>query len=82
MVTRKPTLNNMSIQNYRKNPLYQAIVTDLCLEGIVPKDRAEEMLGYEIPSFMKGPTGRTLEAEASKPQPKKKEAAAPTEKKE
>ena len=40
----------MSIQNYRKSPLYQAVVTDLCLEGIIPKDKAEAILGYAIPS--------------------------------
>ena len=50
MIPRKSNLNNMSIQNYRKNPLYQAIVTDLCLEGIIPKDKAEAILGYEIPA--------------------------------
>ena len=72
MVPRKSNLNNMSIQNYRKNPLYQAVVTDLCLEGVIPKDKAEAILGYEIPSSMKGPTGRTLEAEAAKPQSVKK----------
>ena len=82
MIPRKSNLNNMSIQNYRKSPLYQAVVTDLCLEGIIPKDKAEAILGYAIPSSMKGPTGRTLEAEAAKPQSKKKEAAAPPEKKE
>ena len=77
MTARKCTLNNMSIQNYRRNPLYQAVITDLCLEGVIPKERAEGILGYEIPLSMKSPTGRTLAAPAeqeTKPQAKKKEA--------
>ena len=72
MIPRKSNLNNMSIQNYRKNPLYQAIVTDLCLEGIIPKDKAEAILGYEIPASMRGPTGKTLEAEEPGKKPSKK----------
>ena len=80
MTARKSTLNNMSIQNYRRNPLYQALVTDLCLEGIIPKGTAEGILGYEIPAGMKSPTGKTMtpaaaagEQEAKKPLAKKKE---------
>lgn len=76
MTARKSTLNNMSIQNYRRNPLYQALVTDLCLEGIIPKETAEGILGYEIPSTMKSPTGKTLEAQEKKPQAKKRDSQA------
>ena len=79
MTARKSTLNNMSIQNYRRSPLYQALVTDLCLEGIIPKEKAEAILGYEIPLTMKSPTGKTLEAQEAqerKPQAKKKDSQA------
>ena len=72
VIPRKSNLNNMSIQNHRKNPLYQAIMTDLCLEGIIPKDKAEAILGYEIPPGMKSPTGKTLEAEEPGKKPSKK----------
>lgn len=57
MVQRKNTLNNMSIQTYRRNPLYKAIIIDLALEGAIARDKAEAILGYEIPSFIKGPSG-------------------------
>ena len=80
MTARKPTLNNMSIQVHRRNALYQAVITDLCLEGIIPKGTAEGILGYEIPASMKSPTGKTAataaaagEQEAKKPLAKKKE---------
>ena len=82
MTARKPTLNNMSIQVHRRNALYQAVITDLCLEGIIPRSTAEGILGYEIPAGMKSPTGKTAataaaaaagEQEAKKPLAKKKE---------
>lgn len=70
MVQRRNTLNNMSIQTYRRNPLYKAIITDLALEGVIARDIAEAMLGYEIPSFIKGPSAMNLASE-----PKGKKAA-------
>ena len=56
----------MSIQSYRKSPLCQAVITGLCLEGIIPKGAAEGILGYEIPASMKSPTGKTM---ATRPNP-------------
>ena len=76
MIPRRNMFNNMSIQNYRRNPVYQAVMTDLCLEGIISKEKAEEILGYEMPSTLKGPSGKTL-AEGPKKESSKKKAEAP-----
>ena len=68
-------LNNMAIQNHRKSPLYQAVITDLAIEGVIARDKAEAILGYEIPSSLRGPTGKTLEEKGAAPAEKPKKAA-------
>lgn len=86
MNRRKNTLNNMSIEVHRRSTTYQAIITDLCLEGIITREKAEVMLGYEIPSFMKGPSGKSLEeakpVDSGKMTLKKSKAAAAESKEE
>ena len=54
-------LNNMMMDNQRKNPLYQTIITDLAITGNIDKEDAEMLLGYEIPSFLHTPDGQSIE---------------------
>ena len=54
-------LNNMMMDNQRKNPLYQTIITDLAITGNMDKEDAEMLLGYKIPSFLHTPDGQSIE---------------------
>ena len=54
-------LNNMMMDNQRKNPLYQTIITDLAITGNMDREDAEMLLGYEIPSFLHTPDGQSIE---------------------
>lgn len=54
------TLNNMMLDNQRRSPLYQAIITDLAITGNLSKEDAEMLLGYEIPDFLHTPDGKTI----------------------
>ena len=56
----KNTLNNMALRNYRHDRMYQAIITDLTLLGIVPEDKAEMLLGYEVPDYLNLPDGTSI----------------------
>ena len=67
----KNTLNNMMMENQRRTPLYQAIITDLVIQGCISKEVGETLLGYKIPSFLHTPDGKCLEEPE---QPKKKVA--------
>ena len=49
------TLNNMIMRNIRKTHAYQTMLVDLVLLGVVKKDTAEKLLGYEIPSYIELP---------------------------
>lgn len=52
MRTNKCLLNNMSMDNLRKDKVYQAIVIDLVLTGNLSKEDARRMLGYDIPEYL------------------------------
>ena len=54
-------LNNMMMDNQRKNPLYQTIITDLAITGNIDREDAEMLLGYEIPSFLHTPDGQSIQ---------------------
>jgi len=54
------TLNNMTLDNIRKDRIYQAVITDLALTGNISKTDAESLLGYEIPEYLKSPEGDTI----------------------
>lgn len=60
MRLRRNTLNNMTLDNIRKDRVYQAIITDLALTGNISKEDAETLLGYEIPEYLKSPSGDTI----------------------
>ena len=49
------TLNNRLLENKRKDQLYQAIMVDLYLVGVIEKEQAEQLLGYEIPDYLSLP---------------------------
>lgn len=57
----KNVLNNMMMENQRRNPLYQTIITDLAITGNIDRDDAEMLLGYEIPNYLKTPDGQTID---------------------
>ena len=63
MRLRRNTLNNLMMDNQRKNPLYQTIITDLAITGNIEREDAEMLLGYKIPEFLKTPDGKSLAAE-------------------
>ena len=50
---RRNRLSNMNLRNFRNDLIYQAVVTDLYLHGVISKEKAEEILGYEIPKELK-----------------------------
>lgn len=73
-MTRKNTLNNMQLENMRRTKEYQAVITDLALEGAISLSTAESLLGYEIPEYLHTPSGKRAERKkppASKPVQKK-----------
>ena len=51
----------MIMENQRRNPLYQTIITDLAITGNIDRDDAEMLLGYEIPDYLKTPDGQTID---------------------
>ena len=51
----------MMMDNQRKNPLYQTIITDLAITGNIDREDAEMLLGYKIPSFLHTPDGQSIE---------------------
>ena len=53
MSGKKCLLNNMRMTMYRKSMEYQAVMIDLAVNGIVSKQKIEEMLGYEIPAYIR-----------------------------
>lgn len=60
MRLRRNTLNNMTLDNIRKDRIYQAVITDLALTGNISRSDAEMLLGYEIPEYLKSPEGDTI----------------------
>lgn len=60
---KKNVLNNIIMGNKRKDAIYQTVITDLAIAGVVKRDVAEKLLGYKIPSFLKLEDGSHLEDE-------------------
>ena len=54
-------LNNIIMGNKRKDAVYQTVITDLAIAGVIARDVAEKLLGYEIPSFLRLEDGTHLE---------------------
>ena len=60
MVVRKNLHTNITLENARRDRVYQAVITDLAITGIVPRDKAEMLLGYTIPDFLHTPDNKTI----------------------
>lgn len=52
---RKIKLNNITLDNQRKSPLYQAVIIDLRNAGVIDKTVAAGLLGEDIPDYLKLP---------------------------
>ena len=57
---RKNTLNNLMMNNHRKTPVYQTIITDLAITGNTSREDAEMLFGYKIPAYLKAPDGSDI----------------------
>lgn len=53
MLRKKCMLNNMRMDRIRKETMYQAVIIDLAVNGAIDKDKAEDILGYEIPASIR-----------------------------
>lgn len=51
-MARKNRLNNRMLRNIRKEPEYQAVITDLTLLGVITKEQAHKVLGYDVPDYL------------------------------
>lgn len=78
---RKNTLNNMMLENIRNTQSYQAIMTDLAIEKVVPLETAERLLGYEIPEYLHSPGGSHVERPCDECMKSGKDAAEPKSRK-
>ena len=61
MTKRKNLHTNITLENCRRDRVYEAIITDLTITGIVPVTTAEMLLGYSIPSYLHTPDGKTID---------------------
>ena len=61
MTKRKNLHTNITLENCRRDRVYEAIITDLTITGIVPVATAEMLLGYSIPSYLHTPDGKTID---------------------
>lgn len=64
MSGKKCLLNNVRIRNCRKDGVYQSVIIDLALVGVIDRELAEEMLGYSIPSYLTAPAKGVLKEDA------------------
>ena len=51
-MARKNRLNNRMLRNMRRETEYQAVITDLTLLGIITKEQARKVLGYDVPDYL------------------------------
>lgn len=51
-MARKNRLNNRMLRNMRREPEYQAVITDLTLLGVIKKEQAHKVLGYDVPDYL------------------------------
>ena len=75
-------MNNLQMENIRKTQAYQAVITDLALEGVISASVAESLLGYEIPDYLHSPSGKTIQREQPKAASAKEEKKQKADKKE
>ena len=66
-VLRKPRLNNLQLGYQRNELVYEAVMTDLCLMGIIPKEVVEAFTGRQMSDSVKLPlAAQELETEQKK----------------
>lgn len=51
-MARKNRLNNRMLRNMRRETEYQAVITDLTLLGVITKEQAHQVLGYDVPDYL------------------------------
>lgn len=51
-MARKNRLNNRMLRNMRRETEYQAVITDLTLLGVITKEQAHKVLGYDVPDYL------------------------------
>lgn len=51
----KCRVNNVVLDNERKDNTYQSVIIDLALVGAIDKDKAEALLGYPISEKLRTP---------------------------
>ena len=78
---RRNTLNSIVMGNKRRDQLYQTVITDLALAGVIERDVAESLLGYEIPSYLKLDDGTHFDDKPVAKAAKKEEKVKETKKK-
>lgn len=49
---KKCFMNNMTMHNERRNPMYQTVMIDLALMGALPINVVEALIGAEIPEYI------------------------------
>lgn len=63
-VLRRPRLNNLQLGYQRNELVYEAVMTDLYLMGIIPKEVVETFTGRQISDSVKLPlAAQELEAQ-------------------
>jgi hypothetical protein len=50
-----PRLNNTKIANYRREMLYEAVMSDLVLMGALTNEMVAPFLGHDVPSYLRAP---------------------------
>lgn len=47
----RPKLTQQRLEYARHQPIYMAVIADLALAGVIDKDKAEEVMGWDIPDY-------------------------------
>lgn len=55
------TLNNLMMENCRRDSIYRTIITDLVITGNISKKDGAMLLGYDVPSYLHTPDGKTVD---------------------
>lgn len=61
----KCRVNNVVLDNERKDNTYQSVIIDLALVGAIDQDKAEALLGYSISEKLRTPYWYKAEAAAA-----------------
>lgn len=67
-------LNNKSMRNFRRDPLYQTIMVDLMLLGKISEKECEELIGSGVPNGLMLPGAPVTVAAPEPEKPAKKTA--------